>query len=286
VALACAGEYVANFTSWFTGGVESRKVWLEKTSTLVLIVELVLELICLVRTNRISGLVIGSLDERASDASTKSQAALENAGLADSKATLAERKADAATKEADSFEDDIRLAEKKASAAESHIQAALTESTKAAEEARNARREQAAITAENLRLQQQINPRRLSESQKQELVTKLSAVLPFTVAFENLASNDTSEVFDFRDDLKDVFARMNVLSGSGGGGGPTVGGISLVPTTARGVVIGIKSRTEFPRAAMVLGNALISWGFAASLEEAPTRQLDGKAMIILVAPKQ
>lgn len=277
VALACAGEYIANFTKKFREGPVECRESLEKRSTLLLIIALLLELICLVRTNQISGTVIGSIDEKANDASTKSQIALNDAGLA-------EGKADAATRKADSFDEGIKSAERKASAAESHIQAALTESAKAADEAQNARREQAAITAENLRLQQQINPRRLSELQKQELVTKLSAVLPFKVTFETPSSNDTSEVFDFMDDLKDVFIRMKILSDST----PTAkGAFALIPTMARGVVIGVKSKTEYPQAAMVLANALIGWGFNISLEEAPAnRNLDAKSMIVLVGPKQ
>jgi hypothetical protein len=35
VTLACAGEFTAEFTDWFTGGVEGKKKRLEKRSTLL-----------------------------------------------------------------------------------------------------------------------------------------------------------------------------------------------------------------------------------------------------------
>src|SRR6267378_7769407 len=76
VVLACFGEFAADFTNWFTGGIEERKKLLAKGSTLLLVGSLALELICLVRTNQLSGRIIGSLDEGARDAGEKSQIAL------------------------------------------------------------------------------------------------------------------------------------------------------------------------------------------------------------------
>lgn len=64
VTIACLGEFVAEFTNWFTRGVEHRKKRLGKGSTLVLIGALALELICLVKTNRLSSDLIGSLSEQ------------------------------------------------------------------------------------------------------------------------------------------------------------------------------------------------------------------------------
>src|SRR2546428_470328 len=43
----------ADFTNWFTGGIEERKELLAKGSTLLLVGSLALELICLVRTNQL-----------------------------------------------------------------------------------------------------------------------------------------------------------------------------------------------------------------------------------------
>ena len=55
VILGCAGEYIAEFTNCFTGGNRERKDALSKKSTLVLIIGLTLGVICLFRTNQLSG---------------------------------------------------------------------------------------------------------------------------------------------------------------------------------------------------------------------------------------
>jgi hypothetical protein len=115
VALGCTGEYIAEFTVCWTGGIKERKDRLAKRSTLLLISALALELMCLVKTNSISGMLIGSLSEKASAAETKSQSALAKAGIAENKADeafdksnlakdaadKAQRKADAVGKQAD-----------------------------------------------------------------------------------------------------------------------------------------------------------------------------------------
>lgn len=76
VAVACAGEYIADFTNWLTAGDERRKRRLAKRSTLLLIVSLAAELLCLVQTNSISGQLVGSLSDKATNADTKAQSAL------------------------------------------------------------------------------------------------------------------------------------------------------------------------------------------------------------------
>ena len=74
VAVGCLGEYSAEFTKWWTRGgfwkylgptMERRKEALEKRSTLLLIGALALELMCLFRTNGISGQIIATLDNEA-----------------------------------------------------------------------------------------------------------------------------------------------------------------------------------------------------------------------------
>jgi len=82
VTIGCIGEYAADFTNWFTGGIKERKERLAKRSTLLLISALSLELICLVRTNELSGRVIGSLDERSQSAVDNSAKALGDSGKA------------------------------------------------------------------------------------------------------------------------------------------------------------------------------------------------------------
>lgn len=80
VAAACAGEYVADFNKrpW----VEKRKESIAKSSTWALIIALVLELICVVKTNQLSGRVIGDLRDRAEGADTLAQKAIQDSGAA------------------------------------------------------------------------------------------------------------------------------------------------------------------------------------------------------------
>jgi hypothetical protein len=170
VVLACAGEYVASFTSWFTGGVEERKKRLEKLSTLLLVVALALELLCLFKTNSLTGQLVGSLSDKAAQADEKARTALTNSTTALNSASTAIGKSNDATasasgaltlakgarKEADSFEQDIVTAKTQAASAESH----LTEAMKRAADA-------------NAELDRIKTPRSLLD--EQELVSSLSA---------------------------------------------------------------------------------------------------------------
>ncbi|MBZ5625896.1 MAG: hypothetical protein LAQ69_45485 [Acidobacteriia bacterium] len=82
VTVGCLGEFSAEFTDWFTDGVDERKKRLAKCSTLLLVSSLAFELVCLVVTNQISGAVIGSLDTKAEQASTKALRAIDDAEIA------------------------------------------------------------------------------------------------------------------------------------------------------------------------------------------------------------
>jgi hypothetical protein len=72
VAIACFGEYIADFTKWWNrgrfwkwfGSLEHRKDNVAKFSTLVLIAALAGELVCVVKTNRLSGLEIANLQQQ------------------------------------------------------------------------------------------------------------------------------------------------------------------------------------------------------------------------------
>lgn len=97
VVIACAGEYIADFSNWFTRGIEGAKRRLAKRSTLLLIAALSLELVCLVKTNSLSGLLIGSLSDKAGAADTKAESALAKSATAESKAGAAEGQAKSAT---------------------------------------------------------------------------------------------------------------------------------------------------------------------------------------------
>jgi hypothetical protein len=115
VTLACVGEYIADFKPWFTGGDKDKKEQLSKRSTLLLIASLSFELVCLVRTNQISGRVLGSLDDKADAASRKSEQAIINADSAITKAGDAQKSAneaaDAAARASDSAKKANREAE-------------------------------------------------------------------------------------------------------------------------------------------------------------------------------
>jgi hypothetical protein len=96
VILACAGELVADLgVSWLT---EGHKKHLQRRSTILLVAALSVSLICLVRTNELSGSVIGSLGDKAEDADRKAKTA-----LTDSATALSQAK-DALTKAADALE--------------------------------------------------------------------------------------------------------------------------------------------------------------------------------------
>lgn len=108
VAVACAGEYVADFTDWFTGGVKEAKDRLAKRSTLLLIAALAFELACLVKTNSLSARLVGSLSDKAARADTHAQAALDKSAIAETKSSDALIKAG----EADTKADEAELATK------------------------------------------------------------------------------------------------------------------------------------------------------------------------------
>lgn len=165
VAIACLGEYIADFTDWWSGNVckcfgdlEHRKERIAKFSTLVLIAALAGELLCVVRTNQLSGELVGDLGDRSEEAFSKSEKALNDSGKATTESEKAKTTASSAVvlagtakKEADSFERDIKLARKQAAEAESHLSEAV--SMAIAEE------------AELRKLEAQVAPRTLNADQ-------------------------------------------------------------------------------------------------------------------------
>jgi len=150
VIVGCAGELVADF---FTRLPENIRKHIGTWSTIVLILALTVGLKCLIRTNELSGSVIGSLGDKATEADGKAEKAISDSSAAFSHATDALTRAgkaeeslgkaeneakDArnaasnalttarnARKEADSFENDIVSAKTQAAEAESHLADAL-----------------------------------------------------------------------------------------------------------------------------------------------------------------
>lgn len=99
VILACAGELVADLGERWLGDQQKRH--LERRSTILLVAALSISLISLVRTNELSGSVIGSLGEKARIADEKAQSALDKSGTAETKADAAGKKADGIEKRLD-----------------------------------------------------------------------------------------------------------------------------------------------------------------------------------------
>jgi hypothetical protein len=121
VALGCTGEYIAEFTDCWTGGLKEKRDRLAKRSTLLLISALALELLCLVKTNSISGMLIGSLSEKASTADTKAQSALDKTGLAESKAGEAFAKSNVAKDAAAKAQERVGVVAKEADVIEKQL---------------------------------------------------------------------------------------------------------------------------------------------------------------------
>jgi hypothetical protein len=167
VTLACFGEYVADFTKWwmrgglwkFLGLMEKRKDALGKLSTLVLISALALELICLVKTNQLSGLVVGSLSERSEEAFNKASNALEDANRATAAASTALTVGREARQEAGSFKADIETAKKQSAEAESHLAEAVAMAKSEETELR--------------KLESQVEPRTLIVEQQRSITATL-----------------------------------------------------------------------------------------------------------------
>jgi len=212
--------------------------------------------------------------------------------LADARIAEAQRDSSDANERAAEAQKNLALAEQHSSEANAKAEGFRLDIAKAQESAAKATEETARITKENLtldaeviNLRQAAAPRRLTEAQKIDLISKLSASPAFSVSFLPVSSNGTKESFDFQDDLVDVFVRMKLMAP---GGPPTGKGlISLTPSLAKGVIVLVKNPTEFPAAALVLINFLKALGFEASATAEPdTASYSPNEMKILVSVKQ
>src|SRR5438132_3197449 len=94
VIVACAGELVADLGRKCLTRAHSDRV--ERLSTILLVGALLASLICLVRTNELSGSVIGSLGDKAEEADRKARTAIADSSTALSQAKDALDKAGAA----------------------------------------------------------------------------------------------------------------------------------------------------------------------------------------------
>jgi hypothetical protein len=289
VGIGCLGEYIAEYSKWPPKWTDEQRHRLGRRSLILLIVGIGAGLVSLVQTNALSGEVIGSLGEqveeagrkaklladstnavllRSGQAVTSSEKALAQSGKAEGASSNALALARAARQEADSFEKDIVLAKKQATAAEAHLAEAMQRTSNAEREAD--------------RLARDAMPRRLSESQKAELVKLLSAAPAFTVVFGATRSG-SNEILDFTDDFIDVFARMKLVPpDSSSRKFPR----AIAAVQGRGVIVGVKSQAEHPPAADVLIGTLKKWGFDINGEAAPDIVKSATEMHILIGAKQ
>jgi hypothetical protein len=121
VAAACFGEYVADFKpQWYRTGDterdEKRKESISKRSTLVLVVALVFELLCVARSNTLAGEVIGSINDLATNAAGQATSALDKAQRANRLAQSASDTAGPAKTAADQAKSEADAAALKADA--------------------------------------------------------------------------------------------------------------------------------------------------------------------------
>jgi hypothetical protein len=271
VAIACAGEYVADFTNWFTGGAEELKRRLAKASTLLLIVALSLELTCLVRTNSLSGLLIGSLSDKAENAEkdakqaigdsaiaeTQSGQAVIDAGKATDASTAAVRAsgnaktfassalnlARGARQEADSFKKDIASAKTLAADAESHLANALQQAANA--------------TAELNRLK---TGRSLSKEQQERIAAHIARFpgTPFDIWVS--ADSDSTALMELIDS---VLRSANWKFNSTGNPIEFAGKAGIIAASGISIHVPEEHRSEWEPAVIALRNALMSAGIPA-----------------------
>jgi hypothetical protein len=113
VIVACAGEFIADLERpWLTS---ARKQHLQRRSTILLVAAFSASLVCLIRTNELSGSVIGFLGQKAEEAGGKARTAISDSSNAVTLSQDALTIAKGAREEADSFARDIFAAKKQAS---------------------------------------------------------------------------------------------------------------------------------------------------------------------------
>jgi hypothetical protein len=179
VAVACFGEYIADFTEWWRsarfwewfGPIEHRKDAVGKFSTLVLIGALAGELLCVVKTNQLSSQLVGALGDTAQEAFSKSRDALKNANTA-------VLKADSAAKQSSMAVVDSATARKDALAAERQV---------------------LSVTERASKLEARLAWRTIDERQRAQIVMALRVFGPRQIGLGTVNAN--AEVSRFRDDL-------------------------------------------------------------------------------------
>lgn len=170
VILGCAGEYIAEFTSLLPKEALHR---LGKRSTILLILALAAELVCLVRSNGLSGQIIASLTESAVKATEsakgfESQIAASNARVKTAEAAIAE--------------------------AQRGTEIARSEAEEARSMTESERKERLTLEKEVLSMRLKIRDRRLTAEQQKRFASKLEPFRNIPLGIELYNSDDEVRV--------------------------------------------------------------------------------------------
>lgn len=274
VTLGCIGEFVAEFTKWFTGGIEETKERLAKYSTLLLIFALSAELVCLVRTNQLSGMVIASLNEKAEDANARARSF-------EAKAQESNQKAEEAKTLAKGFESRLADANARVKRAEAQIASAKarTEEAVAKIATAEARIKEAEEKAEaerlaRVKIQDDLKWRTVTEEQ----TAKLLAALPpeytgVRVTMSNIAGD--AEAAQYAAELREVLLKA----------GWVIDGINASLVTGilpEGVSISIGDANN--RSAATLQQALLAAGIRAEGTIVPGMRAEAIDLLVGAKP--
>jgi len=174
VIVACAGELVADFGKKRL--TEAHRNHVQRFSTVLLVAALSAALICLVRTNELSGNVIGSLGSKAEEADREARTA-----ISDSSTALSQAK-DALT-EAGKAADSLGKAEDKANKAQTASSNALTLASRARQEADSFEKDITSAKEAAAKAEAKLADRTLSDEQVRSIAAKLRvfAGQPYTV---------------------------------------------------------------------------------------------------------
>jgi hypothetical protein len=82
VGIGCLGEYIAEYSKWPPKWTEEQKHRLGRRSLIVLIIGIGAGLVSLIKTNALSGEVIGSLGEQVEDAGKKAKLLVDSTNAA------------------------------------------------------------------------------------------------------------------------------------------------------------------------------------------------------------
>jgi hypothetical protein len=165
VIIGCTGELLADLDRpWLT---EKWKKHLQRRSTILLVAALSASLMCLIRTNELSGNVIGSLGQKAEEADGKAKEAITDASTALSQAKDAIAKAERA-------ESSLGKAEQEANQAQTASLNALGLARGARREADSFERDITSAKEAAAKAESKLADRTLTDEQIRSIATKLS----------------------------------------------------------------------------------------------------------------